>query len=136
MVLASDAFRLLNKTAGRVLRIRYYTETIGSVWDDDRTTAGSGNDLYVSGMVLNIDSTAGTDDQVLVEEGRIKFNDTKFYVAGSLDTTSGVKIFTVAISGVDAVYRQVTPGLNRPQFLGDSVYKKIYGRLIPGGSLF
>jgi len=136
MVLATDAFRYQTKNAGKTLLLRYYTETVGSVWDDDRTLTRSGTDLYVSGIVENIDSTLGGDDHVLLEEGRIRFDDTKFFVAGSIDTTSGVKAFTLTISGVDDVFHAITPGVIKPQFLGDSVYKKIYGRLIPGGSLF
>ena len=132
----NDGLRYLQKVAGRLLRIRYYTEVIGSVWDDERTLALSGANTYVSGLVQSIDTTQGSKDQILLEEGRIKFNDSVFFIAGSLDTTSGIKVVTLTVSGLDDVYRNVTPGVIVPQFLGDDVYKKFYGRFIPGGSLF
>ena len=136
MVLLSDAYRHQVTLAGRTLRLRYYTYGVVSVWDDARTLTASGTDLYVSGVVLNIDSTEGSSDQVLLEQGRIQFGDKKIYVAGSIDTTSGVKVFTVAISGLNEVYREITPGIFTPQYQGETGYKKVYGRLIPGGSLF
>ena len=122
--------------AGNVLRVRYYTETIGSVWDDERTITKSGNDLYISGTIHKIDAMRGSEDQVLLEQGRIAYNDTKFFINGSVQTTSGIRIFTIGISGIDQVFREITPGAIIPQFAGTNVYKKIYGRLIPNGSLF
>jgi len=135
MVLISDALRYQQKIAGRTLRVRYYTETIGSVWDDERTVALSGT-THISGTVHKIDTTPGSTDKILLEQGRINFDDTVFFVNGSLDTTSGVKVFTIAISGDDTVYRAMTPGTIQPQYLGDTVYQKIYGRFLPNGSLF
>ena len=64
------------------------------------------------------------------------FDDSIFFIAGSLDTTSGVKSITLTVSGVDDVYRVITEGVNLPQLKGDDIYKKVYGRLLPGGSLF
>lgn len=136
MVLISDALRYQQKVAGRTLRVRYYTEIIGSVWDDERTVALSGADIYISGTVHKIDTTEGSTDKVLLEQGRIDFNDTVFFVAGSLDTVSGAKVFTIAISGPDEVFRNVTPGVIQPQYLGDTVYRKVYGRFLHNGSLF
>jgi len=136
IVLASEGFRHMLKLSGRPFRIRYYTETIGSVWDDDRTVALSGASVYVSGVIQKIDQTRGSSDQVLVEEGRINFEDSVIFIAGSVDTTSGVKPFTIAVSGVDQVFRPITPGTNQPQFFGDDVLQKLYVRELPGGSLF
>ena len=55
MVLLSNGLNQQIILAGNVFRVRYYTETIGSVWDDDRTLAASGNSLYLSGIILKID---------------------------------------------------------------------------------
>lgn len=135
-MLASDAFRYQINSNGRTLRIRYFTEVIGSVWDDERTLTLSGTSTYASGLVMPLTNTDGSDDQILLEQGRIKEGDMKFFVAGSLDTTSGAKVVTVAISGLDEVYRNITFGVNVPQLQDDNIYKKFYGRLVPGGSLF
>lgn len=136
MVLASDALRYQVNNLGRNLRFRYYTEVIGSVYDDERTLTFSGTSIYASGLVFPLRNTDGSDDQILLEQGRIKEGDMKFFVAGSLDTTSGAKVVTVTISGLNEVYRNITFGVNVPQLQNDDIYKKFYGRLVPGGSLF
>ena len=134
-MILSDGLIYGIRQAGNVLRVRYYTETIGSVWDDDRTVTQSGTDLYISGLYETLDNTKGSSDQILLEEGRIKFNDSKLFVNGSIQTTSGTRVFTVSLSGVDTVFREITPGVNMPQYFGADIYKKIYVRELPGGSL-
>ena len=138
MVLAQDGFNYVNKLAGNVLRFRYFTETIGSVYDDDRTFTSSGNDFYTSGVIQKIDSTKGSEDQILLEQGRIRYNDVKMYVGSQVETTSGIRIFTVQISGAassihDTIYHEILPGMNSPQFFGVDIYRKLYLR---EGSLF
>jgi len=138
-MLVSDGLNHITRLTGRPLRIRYYTEGIGSVWDDERTLSKSGADIYISGTIHKIDATRGSEDQVLLEQGRIKYDDTIFYINGSINTTSGARVFTLSISGNSAnerVYREITPGIIMPQFFGTNVYKKVYGRLLPNGSLF
>ena len=127
--------------AGNLLRGRYYTETIqggGSVWDDTNASsfAKSGADLYFSGIILKIDATRGSEDQVLLEQGRVRYDDSKIFVNGSVQTTSGARVFTFAISGLDRVYREIEQGVNMPQYFGMDVYKKVYCRIVDGGSLF
>src|SRR3990167_8734718 len=133
MVLASDAVRYSIKTTGNVFRIRYYTETTGSVWDDERTLTASGANLYISGAIQKMDSLRGSEDQVLVEQGRLRYDDSIIYVAGSIQTTSGVRVFTIALSGNSAnerVYKEVLPGAMLPTYFGENPYKKIYVREI------
>lgn len=132
----SDALTHSIRLAGNVLRLRYYTETIGSVWDDDRTITASGASLYISGVIQKIDATQGSVDQVLLEQGRIKYDDSKIYVNGSIQTTSGVRVFTISISGLDRVYQEINPGAIMPQYFGTDIYKKLYVREITTGSLF
>ena len=138
MVLAQDGFGKIVKLAGNIFKVRYYTETIGSVWDDDRSLTVSGNDIYTSGVLLTLDSTKGSEDQVLIEQGRIRYNDSKFFVGSEILTTSGIRVFTVSISGAtnsvhDRIYREIVPGVNMPQYFALDIYKKIYVR---EGSLF
>lgn len=134
-MIASDALRYQIKTHGRTLRIRYYTESIGSVWDDERVLTLSGTDLYISGLVQEIDRRPNSRDSVLIEQGRLGINDKKFFIAGSIQTTSGNRIFTITISGANSVYREITPGISIPQIGADDIYKVVYGRLVTTGSL-
>ena len=135
MALPFDGVSYLTKKAGNLFRMRYYTETIGSVWDDDRTLTQSGNDVYTSGIILQIDGNKGSEDQILMEQGRIKYDDSKIYLSGNALTTSGVRVFTIAISGADIVYQNVLPGNIVPQYFGNNVYQKLYVRQLTTGSL-
>lgn len=137
-MLPSDGVRLLLKQGGQIARIRYYTETIGSVWDDERTIVQSGNDLYVSGLFQNLNTTKSSVEATLLEEGRLIYGDAKVYVAGSIDTTSGARVFTIAKSGNstnEVVYKDVLPGIQSTQYFGETPYKLIYIRQLVNGSL-
>jgi len=50
-MLLTNGFNYGNNQSGRPLRIRYYTETIGSVWDDERTLVQSGATTYNVSLV-------------------------------------------------------------------------------------
>lgn len=139
MTLISNGFNYMNRFGGRPLRIRYYTETIGSVWDDQRTLAKSGNDLYISGILQEVNGTKGSDDAVLLEEGRLKYGDQKIFISGSIDTTSGARVFTLALSGAsttEVIYREIEPGAHKGEWAGQDIYKLVYLRELTTGSLF
>lgn len=132
---AQDGLRYAMHNHGRTLQLRYYTNTVGSIWDDENTWSQSGNSIYFSGLAQEITGQRGAE-LTLLEQGKLENTDLIFYVAGSLQTTSGLRVFTMTISGADNVFREVLPGINNPQVLGNDVYLKIYGRSIPTGSLF
>ena len=134
-MILSDGLNYLQRNAGRTFRVRYFTSVAGSVWDDESVWSQSGTDFYTSGVILNIDSKQGSEDQVLLDQGRIRFNDSKIYVNGSLQTTSGLRIFTVAISGLNRVFIETDLGAYMPTYLGADIFKKIYCRELPTGSL-
>ena len=119
---------------GDILRFNYYTETAGSVWDDERTLAQSGNSVWTSGIVQSIDTKQGSSDMVLFEQGRISYDDKKMYVNGSILTTSGARVFTVMIGSPGPIYKQ-TEGTIIEGITGVDTYKKVYLRLLPAGSL-
>jgi len=133
---ATDAVRHLMNSQGRTLRIRYYTNAVGSVWDDDNTWTQSGTDLYISGLFQSLRLDKGSDDATLLEQGRIVDTDKVFFVAGSIETTSGLRVSTFTVSGVNQVFREINPGVFMPSINADDIYKKYYGRIIDTGSLF
>ena len=57
-----NGFNKLNRLAGKQIRLRYFTTTIGSVYDDDVTLTQTGNDLWTSGIVLPINATDGSHE--------------------------------------------------------------------------
>ena len=138
MVLVSNAITHQIKVAGNVFKVKYFTETIGSVYDDDRTVTQSGADTFISGLYMSLDNTQGSDDQVLMEQGRLKYNDSKIYFDSSVETGSGVRVFTIEYSGASFIqgFREIQPGTNIPQYYGVEPFKRIFVRDLVGGSLF
>ena len=131
-----DALRYTMNSQGRIIRLRYYTSTAGSVYDDDRIMTLSGTDLYISGLVQHVNPVQNSQEQILVEQGRIGIDDKKFFIAGSVAGTSGLRVFTIGISGLNEIYEPIIPGTINPQTKDNFVYQIIYGRLLPPGSLF
>lgn len=138
-MILTDGFNYMNRVGGRPLRIRYYTEFLGGIYDDDRTLTQSGNDLFTSGVIQEINTEKGSDDAVLMQEGRLKYGDRKVFIGSQIQTSSGARVLTIALSGassVEVVYRDITLGVHSGEFFGQDVWKKVYLRQTDGGSLF
>lgn len=132
----------LGKDVGQIIQygqpvlFKYYNSTIGgagSYYDDDVTLTKSGNDLWVSGLHFPLDATRGSTDSVLVQQGRLLNNDTKLYIDGGVNTSG---IFQVGIGGSPPVqqYKIIEDGIIGWGIGGSIVYKKLYLRVLTGGS--
>ncbi len=133
----SNGFSDLLGKAGKVVTFRYFSETIGSVWDDDVTFTQSGTDLLLSGIVLPLDNTQGSQDSVLLEQGKLIDNDLRLFINGSIITTGSDLNFKVIMgSGTGDSYTSVPTGTFAPEINGTKIYKKAYIRKLTNGSLF
>lgn len=77
----------LNKSfdlVGTKFRLRYFDITPGSVWDDDVTLVQAGADLWTSGVVMPLRLREGSNDSLLVQQGKLVNSDQRLYVNGSL----------------------------------------------------
>jgi len=122
---------------GRPIRFKYYNKAYpgtGSYYDDDLTLTQSGTDAWASGLIMPIDQTRGSMDAVLVEEGRLLSNDIKLYVLGGTKTTG---IFKVGLGSPTPTneYAIVSDGVIDYKINNESVYKKLYVRVLTNGSL-
>jgi len=121
---------------GDRVRFRYFNRTYpggGSYYDDDLTLTQSGTDLYVSGIVFPLDHTDGSTDQILLAQGRIVNDDRRLYIAGSIQTSG---LWRVGIGSPPArEYAQIENGTFIWPIEGTNIYKKIYIRNLPTGSL-
>ena len=139
MTIAGDAQGNFNKILayGDQVRFKYYNQSIGagSYYDDDTTLTQSGTDLWTSGVQQPISSNQYSSDSVLLEQGKILLDDTKLYVQGTVQTSGLAEIKVALGSPVRQEYQilgqgQVTEwGIN-----GTPIYKKIYARILNGGS--
>ena|SRR3990167_3102496 len=129
---------IINKT-GTQIRVRYFTQTVGSVWDDDTSLVQSGNDLWTSGVFLPLSNQVGGADRMLVEQGRIQYDDTKLFMHGSLLLISGniqLKIHIGSPISPSKEYSVIPPGPIGYSVQDTPIYKFAYIRRIGGvGSL-
>ena len=102
----------------------------GSYYDDEISLTLSGT-TYTSGLVRPI-GTKG-EDAFLRMQGKLLENDSKFYIAGNIQTSGIIKI------GIGSPPRQeyslIDPGTVYQRYQDVSVMKTCYGRWLPTGSL-
>ncbi len=120
---------------GQLVRFRYFNSSYGagSYYDDDVTLSQSGNDIWVSGVVLPIDQSRGSSDAVLLEQGKLLTNDTKLYVEGTV-TCSGT--YKVGLGSPPAgEYSILNQGVVTWNVNDEPIVNKLYIRVLPTGSL-
>jgi len=129
--------RCLNKF-GTSARIRYFSATLGSVYDDDVSLVKSGNDLWISGVVESLNLTRGSADSNFVEQGKLVTEDSKFYVNGSLVFTgiSGNQFKIQIGSPTGQEYSLIPEGGIDHQVNGVLIFKAGYLRRLTTGSIF
>ena len=123
---------------GQIVRFRYFNSSAGagSYYDDNVTLTQSGNDLWVSGVVLPIDASRGSSDAVLLEQGNLLTNDTKLYVAGDINCSGAFKIGLGSQSPTPKEEFSVLPdGVITWSINEEEVVNKLYLRRLTTGSL-
>jgi len=122
--------------AGKQIRIRYYNETIGSVYDDELVLTPSGNDVWTSGIVLPINNSKGTYENLLIEQGKMNPWAQRMYVHGSLLFESGALRVKVGVgSPNEEQFSIVSIGGITAETNNSKIYKKMYIERLPNGSL-
>lgn len=125
--------------AGKPIRVRYFSQTVGSVWDDEVTLAQSGADVWTSGIVLPIDQRRGSVDTVLVAQGKLANHDQRLFVNGSLGITGkALQVRIGAGSPVTDEFNLIPNGAIQAEVEAVPIYKKVYITRVtnPTGSLF
>ena len=128
-------FNKVVTVCGQKVRFRYFTRASGSgnTYDDDITLTQSGSDLWLSGVIQPILGPKGNDEAALWEQGRIIFGDNKLYVHGNVSTSG---LWRVGIGSPNLQEFGITEaGQNAWNIGGTTVYKKLYVRYLPTGSL-
>jgi len=126
----------LNRTmqlVGTQLRIRYFTPTVGSVWDDETSLAQSGTSLWISGVVFPIRGREGSNESVLLNQGKLLDSDKKVFVNGSIAFTGSVYEVDVQLgSPTGDLFTTIPDGGQMWEAEGQPVYKKLYIRRLTG----
>ena len=134
--LSSGFVRLLNQ-AGNQIKVEYFDTVFDDVYDEEVNTNGfvlSGT-LWTSGIVLPVNTRRGSEDAVLLEQGKLQEKDKKLYVNGSLDFVGIDQVVKVTLgSPTGDVFSTIPLGGIKYDALGIDVYKRQYLRLLPTGS--
>jgi len=132
----SAGFSTMIEKAGKPITIKYFQPTVGSVWDDEVTlTEITGSQITLSGIVMPVSTRYGSEDVNLVEQGKLRTQDQKLYVNGSIDFTGiGSNLNVKIILGTDA-YTLIPIGGIPYEVENTQIYKKAYIRILNNGSL-
>ena len=121
---------------GEQVCFKYYTQTHIGEYDDDVKLTQSGTDFWCSGLVMPIDNRNGSNDSLLMTQGKVLLDDKKVYVAGDVQT-SGLGPIKIGMNGSPSTqqYQIVEDGQNTEWDLnGSSIYKKLYIRYLNNGT--
>lgn len=138
-----DFQNMLNEF-GTVARIKYFnmsgagfTSGTTSDYDDAYPFAQSGNDIWCSGVFYNLSSSKGSDDAILLEQGKVTINDSVLWINGSIITSGNFTAVTVGIgSPVQREYANISPGVDGYSIGNNTYLKGFYMRTLTNGSLY
>ena len=130
---ASNALNRILQVAGTKIRIRYFSITPGSVWDDEVSLSQSGLDLWTSGIFLPLNAREGSIESVLLEQGKLINSDSRLYVNGSLMFTGSTFMTDIQVGSPSGdVYTTIPNGGIKYEAEGISIYKKQFIRRLTG----
>jgi hypothetical protein len=122
---------------GQLVRLKYYTGSFnsGSYYDDDVSYTQSGTDYWTTGLICPIDSRLGGHDALLLQQGKILYDDKRLYVNGST-SISGLNPIKIGLgSPIQAEFQIIDEGRDIMWSLENKpIYKKVYIRYLTNGS--
>ena len=131
----SAGFNSLVNKAGKQIRIKYYTQVIGSVWDDE-TVLTLDSTTWTSGIVLPINATRGSYESILMEQGKLLGHDQRLYVSGGLTLTGSALQIKIGLGSPPAEEFTIVPeGIIMAEAENQEIYKKVFIRRLTTGSL-
>jgi len=120
---------------GEQVRFKYYTQSLTGEYDDDIILTQSGTDYWTSGFSQPIKSNEYTSEGVLLQQGKIFFDDKKLYVDGNVPTSSLSQIKVGLGSPVSKEYQVLGDNqITAWEVNGTPIYKKLYIRYLNTGS--
>jgi len=126
----------LNRTlqlAGTPLRIRYYDTVYDNVYDEATDLLQSGNSLWISGVVFPIHGREGSQESVLMSQGKLIDSDKTLFVNGSIDFNSASQSVDIQLgSPTGNLYTTIPDGGIVYETEATPVYKKQYIRKLTG----
>ena len=119
---------------GVPVRIKLYTASGATTgYDDQVTVAQSGTSTWVSGLPFPLGGRKGSDEAVLIQQGRLLASDQKIYFLGT--TVLSGEAVKVGIGSPTPVEHYIIPdGVQTYKVQNENVYKMAYIRILSNGS--
>lgn len=119
------------------VRFKYYAgSVVASDWDDAQAFTQSGVDMWYSGLALPVKNKWGSDEAVLMQQGKLTTSDKIIYVQGDANVTapSGGAIKVGVGSPTTTEHFLINDGVQAWPPTGETTYFKMWGRELPLGS--
>jgi hypothetical protein len=130
-----SAFNRMVELGGTKLRIRYYDPIYDDTYDEATELMQSGTDLWISGVVLPVNTRQGSHDSNLLQQGKIVDSDKKIYVNGSIAFTGSIQLVDVQIGSPGDLFTSIPDGGIQWEAEGIPVYKQQFVRKLTGSLL-
>lgn len=119
---------------GVACRIRYFTASGATAgYDDDVAFSESGSAVWASGLVQPVGGRRGSNEALLLQQGRLLNGDKKIYFDGSV-SLSGAAL-KIGIGSPTPVEHYIIPdGVSVYDVNNQAVYKKVFVRRLTNGS--
>ncbi len=120
---------------GTQISITSFTGSLSSAdYDDVQTYVAESGPTWTSGILLSVKNKFGSEDAILMEQGKLLTKDKKLYIAGDVDVSGNVLI---GVGSPTSDYFSIIPnGVKTPALNGEEIYKKVYIRYNQGGSVY
>jgi len=134
--LQADLDKTLNNYGQPVL-IRYYNYSGAAAgYDDNKSLTQSGVDVWAQAFVQNLAKATSSSDQVLVEQGKILYDDSRIYFNGSITPNGSVSMKVGLGSPTTTSWYAILPmGDQSVTVQGQNIYHKYFCRILNTGSL-
>jgi len=130
-----EGFTYLLGQASQSFRIRYFTGSTGSVWDDDMIYSQSGSDLWVSGIIMPLGGVNGATESELLQQGKLLNSDKKIYVNGSVSFNGSLYQIDIMVGSPGDLYSTILDGGHGWTVSANPIYTRQYIRRLTGSSL-
>lgn len=116
--------------------LRKFEQTGDDVYDDAFTLTQSGTDQWLKGTIQSLNTTQGSTDSNLLEQGKLITQDTKIFFNGSIILTGSYDQFKLQIGSPTGDWYSMVPigNVNR-QVAGSAIFETAYVRRLTNGSL-
>ena len=125
---------ILAETMQPILFKRFSQTFNTGSYDDEVSYTIIGSE-YISGALFPIRNKQGSEEAMLLEQGKLLTKDKTLYIPGS-HTFSGALLFGIGSPTPSEHYTLIPDGIHNYSVNGSTVYSKIYIRHSIGGSLF